>query len=72
MAELKIREVRKVVVTSGARLGQMDTLVIYMADNSKLNMLTIPKPDPSPAEVEAAIKDDWKKISALVGKTIQA
>jgi len=52
-------------------LGQTDTLVVYKVGNNATLQVKIPKSNPTTAEVDAAIRADWAKKSALMGREVE-
>lgn len=72
MALVTVRDVRKFPVTSGPRLGQLDTLVTYQTEGGQFFMVTVPKENPTEADVQKAIQEDMAARSKLVGRTFTA
>lgn len=70
MGTATIIDVRKTVVTSGPRLGQLETLISYKDHNNNFFLLIVPSPDASEAVITDAIKKDIAARNAVVGKTI--
>jgi len=52
-------------------LGQTDTLVVYKVGNNATLQVKIPKNNPTASEVDAAIRADWAKKSALMGREVE-
>ena len=61
----------EIPATSPERLGQTDTLVVYKVGNNATLQVKIPKANPTTAEVDAAIRADWAKKSALMGREVE-
>mgnify|MGYP001626242078 CR=1 FL=1 len=63
--------VYEIPATSPSRLGETDTLVVYKVGNTGTFQVKIPKSNPTPQEIQAAIKEDYKKKGSIVGTTIE-
>jgi hypothetical protein len=61
----------EIPATSPDRLGQTDTLVVYKVGNNATLQVKIPKSNPTTSEVDAAIRADWAKKAALMGREIE-
>jgi len=70
MATVKVLDVRKMIVPTGPRLGQMDTVVTYQEDGGGIFLATAPKENPSDQEIVAAIKADQDQRHRLTGKSL--
>ena len=66
---VKLIDLRKFPVTSGPRMGQLDTIVTYQVDNDQMAMLILAKADPTEADIKTAISKDVEDRSKLIGKT---
>lgn len=71
MAEIKILEVRKILSADPARIGKMDTIVVYNVDGTRVHFVMVPKDTPTEADILEAIKKEEKARSAIVGKSFK-
>lgn len=69
MANVTVTDVRKTLATSGPRIGQVETLVTYRAEDGQLFLTVIPKDAPTAQDIQAAIREDMKMRSEHLGKT---
>jgi hypothetical protein len=67
--EIVILDVKKFMSTDPARVGKLDTFVIYSVDKDRKAFVAIRKDAPTDAEIKAAIAADEKARAANVGKT---
>ncbi len=71
MAEAKILEVRKVLSTDPARVGKLDSIVVYSIDGSRTAFIVLSKDAPTEIEISEAVKKEEKSRSAVVGKSFK-
>ena len=70
MAQVKVLDVRKMIVPTGSRLGQMDTVVTYQEDSGGIFLAIVPKENPSDQEIVKAVKEDQDQRHRLIGKPL--
>lgn len=67
--EVKIIHSAKMPVTSGPRVGQLDSVISYQTADGSGGIVVIPKQNPTDQEIKDAIKKDLDERGALIGKT---
>jgi hypothetical protein len=70
MADVVIRDTRKVPALDPGRRGKMDRIVTFSTEDNAVLLVTLPEESYSDAALHAAIKKELDERGKLVGKKL--